>query len=133
MTHEPIVTPKGTKLPIADIKGQKYLQVAYRLVWFREEHPTWTIATKMIEWDREKKWVIFGAQIIDENSRMIAQATKTGSATGFVNYIEKAETGAIGRALALCGYGTQFEPEFDEGEELADAPLPMFNKQGRLQ
>ena len=28
-------TPKGTVLPFIDLKGQVYLQVMYRLVWFR--------------------------------------------------------------------------------------------------
>jgi hypothetical protein len=126
MAHLPIKTPKGTELPMSDIKGQKYLQVAYRLVWFREEHPTWSISTEIIEWDREKKWIVIKAHIIDDNNRMIAEALKTGSAANFpMGYIEKAETGAIGRALAMCGYGTQFEPEFDEGEQLADAPLEV--------
>ncbi len=31
-------------------------------------------------------------------------------------------TGAVGRALAYCGYGTQFAPELEEGNRLADAP-----------
>ena len=36
-------------------------------------------------------------------------------------------TGAVGRALALCGFGTQFSPELDEtgGGRLADSPQPM--------
>ena len=42
---------------------------------------------------------------------------------GFPDYIEKAETGAIGRALAMCGYGTLQAPEFDEQDRLADAPI----------
>ena len=33
----------------------------------------------------------------------------------------------MGRALALCGFGTQFSPELDEvgGGRLADSPQPM--------
>ena len=30
---------------------------------------------------------------------------------------------AIGRALAMCGYGTLQAPEFDEQERLADTPV----------
>jgi hypothetical protein len=38
--------------------------------------------------------------------------------------MEKAETGAIGRALALIGYGTQFcADELDEGDRIVDAPV----------
>jgi hypothetical protein len=55
---------------------------------------------------------------------VIATSHKHESAAGFGDYREKAETGAIGRALALCGYGTQFAPEFDEEERLADSPMP---------
>lgn len=121
--HPPITLKSGTELPVSDIKGKPYLQVAYRLVWFREDHPLWTIETIIHEWNQEKKWIVFRAQIVDETGRVIAQATKAESSVGFADYIEKAETGAIGRALAMCGYGTQFEPELDEGERLADAPV----------
>ncbi len=36
-------------------------------------------------------------------------------------------TGSVGRALALCGFGTQFSPELDEvsGGRFADSPQPM--------
>jgi hypothetical protein len=37
--------------------------------------------------------------------------------------MEKAETGAIGRALALIGYGTQFAPEMDEEDRIVDSPV----------
>ena len=36
---------------------------------------------------------------------------------------EKAETKAVGRALAMLGYGTQFAPELDEGERIVDSPV----------
>jgi hypothetical protein len=35
----------------------------------------------------------------------------------------KAETKAVGRALAMLGYGTQFAPEMDEGERIVDSPV----------
>ena len=38
-------------------------------------------------------------------------------------YQEKAETKAIGRALAALGYGTQFCSDFDEGGSVTDAPV----------
>jgi hypothetical protein len=34
---------------------------------------------------------------------VIATARKKETEAGFTDYIEKAETGAIGRALAMCG------------------------------
>ncbi len=115
-------TPKGTELPILDIHGKGYLQVAHRLVWFREDHPNWQIATEAVEINTEKRYAIFRATIKDDTDRTIATATKVETAAGFGDYVEKAETGSIGRSLALCGYGTQFAPEFDEGDRLADSP-----------
>lgn len=54
-----------------------------------------------------------------------ASATKSERAVDFPDFIEKANTGAVGRALAMIGFGTQFTgPEFDEGtERIVDAPV----------
>jgi hypothetical protein len=42
----------------------------------------------------------------------------------FTDYAERAETRAIGRALALLGFGTQFVgADLTEGEHVADAPV----------
>jgi hypothetical protein len=104
-----------------DIRGKDYLQVAYRLVWFREHHPHWAIETEPLELAPDH--AIFRAAVKDETGRIIATGTKQETKSGFFDFIEKAETGAIGRALALCGYGTQFAPELDEGDRLVDSPL----------
>jgi hypothetical protein len=67
----------------------------------------------------------------DTSGRIIATATKMETGSDFTDFVEKAETGSIGRALALCGYGTQFAPELSEGEleegraAFADSPLPI--------
>lgn len=102
--------------------GREYLPVAARLVWFREEHPDWGIVTDPMEINQGEQYAIFRASIFNEAGRLIATATKREDVRGFPDYIEKSETGAVGRALALCGYGTQFAAELDEGERLADAP-----------
>ena len=52
-----------------------------------------------------------------------ATAKKRETEMGFPDYIEKAETGAIGRALAMCGYGTLQAPEFDKQDRPADASV----------
>lgn len=116
------VTPKlKTPLPLLELKGKDYLQVAHRLVWFREDHPDWTIKTELVK--LEGMAALFKAEVLNPEGKVIATAHKTENQKGFGDYIEKAETGAVGRALALCGYGTQFAPEFDEGERLADSPV----------
>jgi hypothetical protein len=103
------------------LKGKDYLQVAHRLVWFREEHPDWSIQTEFLQITETHS--IAKATIRNEKGDIMSNSHKREDAKHFPDYIEKSETGAIGRSLALCGYGTQFEPELDEGERLADAPV----------
>ena len=67
------------------------------------------------------------ATIKDYMGTVITTARKKETEAGFPDYIEKAETGAIGRALAMCGYGTLQAPEFDEQERLADARVEKPN------
>lgn len=114
-------TPKGTELPILNLKGKDYLMVAHRLVWFREERPEWSIETEFKELTLE--FAIAFAKIRDEQGRVIATAHKREDQKHFPDYTEKAETGAIGRALAYCGFGTQFAPELHEDERIVDAPI----------
>ena len=64
------------------------------------------------------------ATIRDRKGNILAQGHKAETRTSFGDYLEKAETGAIGRALALCGYGTQFTgDELEEGARIVDAPI----------
>lgn len=114
-------TPKGTILPIMDLRGKDYLEVKYRVVWFREEKPTWAIETEYLQVTADV--AIAKATIRDDQGRVIATGHKTETPQGFADFVEKAETGAIGRALALCGFGTQFcADELDEGDRIVDAP-----------
>ena len=124
-----------------------YLPVQWRLVWFREQCPGGTIDTEEIvvdldrecelevnQWNNETRrsekvmkrargYARFRAVVTDGKGAR-ATGTKSESAVNFADYIEKSETGAIGRALAALGYGTQFTgDEFEEGERLADAPV----------
>src|SRR3990170_6778787 len=104
---------------LENIKGKPYLPVAWRLVWFREDHFDWAIETAITQTEDK---ATAKATIKDQTGRIIATAHKSEDIKGFFDYMEKAETGAVGRALALCGYGTQFSPEIEEGERLADSP-----------
>jgi hypothetical protein len=104
------------------VKGKDYLEVKYRLVWFREDHPTWSIETNYV-WTHDNS-ALARAVIKDEAGRVIATSHKAEHQDGFPDFLEKAETGAIGRALALIGYGTQFcADELDEGERIVDSPI----------
>jgi hypothetical protein len=110
------------------LKGKDYLPVAGRLVWFRGQapqgpRPEWGIETAFEILDLDAGVAMARATIRDEHGRIRATATKLETRKGFPDFTEKAETGSIGRALALLGYGTQFAPELDEGEErIVDSP-----------
>lgn len=108
-------------LPIRTMSrgGAQYLDVKYRLVWLREEHPDASIETEEKGHD-PGKWATFRATVSVPGG---GSATGHGSETAgdFGDYYEKAETKALGRALAALGYGAQFLP--DDGESLADAPM----------
>ncbi|WP_052887672.1 hypothetical protein [Thermogemmatispora carboxidivorans] len=123
-----------------------YLPVQWRLVWFRELCPQGTIETEMVHLDlereteeeyygynsetrrnekmvrRAKGFVIFRA-VVKDGKGGVATGTKSEKAASFPDFIEKAETGAIGRALAALGFGTQFAPELDEEHRIVDSPI----------
>lgn len=104
------------------LKGKDYLQVAWRLVWFREDHPDWGINAECLEHDEDH--AIFKAVIVDENGLQKSSGHGSESKRDFGDFLEKAETKAIGRALAMLGYGTQFAAdELDEGERIVDSPI----------
>ena len=118
---------------LMDLKGKAYLQVMWRLVWFREDHPLWNIDTKLEHYDPSSNHAIFSAKIYDENGVQKSAGYGSESIKDFKDYIEKAETKAIGRALAMLGYGTQFAPELDEGERIVDSPVPTKPQEVKME
>ncbi|CAA9576298.1 MAG: Phage protein, partial [uncultured Thermomicrobiales bacterium] len=90
-----------------------YLDVKWRLVWLRSEHPDAQIVTEHISITPEM--AIFKATVTIPGG---GSASGYGSETpkDFGDFLEKAETKALGRALIAIGYGTQFAQEFGEDE-----------------
>lgn len=145
---ESIFNPNEHLMQIKSRNGSSdYLAVQWRLVWFRSLCPNGTIETEIIHLDPDREteeesyawnsetrrsekiikrapgFAVFRATVKDGNGGM-AMGTKSEKAASFPDYIEKAETGAIGRALAGLGYGTQFTgDEFDERHRIVDAPV----------
>lgn len=125
-------TSKGTELPLLNLKGKEYLQVAHRLVWFREVHPTGILKTTMLahQGEGETEFAVFKTEVYVDTERgpmCVATGHKKETRKDFPDFIEKCETGSIGRALALAGFGTQFTgDEMDEGNRLADAPVEVI-------
>lgn len=148
--EQKIFKPEEHLLMLKSQQGPKaYLPVQWRLVWFRGACPQGTIQTKLVhldlegeyeeeqsEWnDTERKYekvmkrargiAIFQATITDGKGGE-ASGTKSEKGVSFPDFIEKAETGAIGRALAGLGYGTQFC-----GDEIEDRQEKQQKKQQR--
>jgi len=129
--------------PFIDLKGKAYLPARRRVQWFRGEpvpHPDWTIDTEIVEHERGKRvsptrveggYALVRANIFDEEGRLIATSVKSEFSENFMDFLEKAETGAIARALALCGYGTETAIDLDEGigetgeMRIADSPVAI--------
>lgn len=116
---------------LTKVGSSDYLEVKWRLVWLREVHPEAIVETDLVS--HTDQMAIFRARVTIPGA---------GSATGygsegyddFREYIEKAETKAIGRALAALGFGTQFCPDFDFGAAsgaLVDSPIDFASTRGR--
>jgi hypothetical protein len=94
--------------------GADYLDVKWRLLWLRKEHPDAEIVTELVQHDPQM--AIFKATVTVPTG---GKATGYGSETAsdFPDFIEKAETKAIGRALNALGYGAQFG-DFQRSDDL---------------
>lgn len=146
--------PNEHLIQIKNRGGQAdYLPVAWRIVWFRTLCPDGTIETEIVHLDLDREteeetytwnsetrksekvikrapgFAVFRAIVKDGRGGM-AIGTKSEKAASFGDFIEKAETGSIGRALAALGYGTQFTgDEFDEQHRIVDAPVEGRSQQ----
>jgi hypothetical protein len=89
---------------------QAYLPVTARLLWLRADYPQAQIVTEALRLD--DKGAIFKATVTLPGGG-VAVGHGSETAGDFGDFIEKAETKAIGRALTALGYGT----EFAEGQD----------------
>lgn len=116
-----------------DMRGKAYLQVAGRILLFRMAHRLGQIYTEKLE--NTETGVLFRASVSTEDGKILATGYGHAITAGSQNYggriFEKAETAAIGRALAAAGFGTDAAGEdLDELDEsdgnpghLADSPV----------
>lgn len=151
---EPIST-KPTRDKFVDVRGGLYLPVRQRIVWMRGEpvpHPDWLIQTEIVHFEPgtyiAQKTIFLGGMMQDvpdvKGGMAVIRAAiltknpdgSAGPAVGegtamerselFHDFVEKAETAAIGRAMAVAGYGTEAAADLDEGVaqgNIADAPV----------
>jgi len=122
------IVPEYLQPYMIKLSGKDYLQVNGRILMFRQEAPTGIIETEIQAVGSliiAKAWVL-----VDGKALATGHATvREGKGQKWAGReIEKAETAAIGRALAHAGYGTQFAfHDMDEGDYLADAPIEPKN------
>lgn len=124
-------TQKGTILPLLNLKGKDYMQVAYRLQWFVEENPMYHIDEAYLVLNDEQTVCQVTINVANEKGQAVRKAVgvKRETKKDFSDHTEKAATGALGRALIQLGYGTQFaHADLDEGARLADSPLEAPTK-----
>lgn len=110
---------------LTKVSGRDYLEVKWRLVWLRATHPDAQIETELVQ--HQNQQAVFRARVTIPSG---ASATGWGSEASddFGDYLEKAETKALGRALAALGFGTQFCPDFDFGadrQRVVDSPVDI--------
>ena len=106
------------------INGNEYLEVKFRLVWLRSDEPDAQINTELLT--HTNNVATFKATVTLPGDRGSATGHGMESAQNFGDYLEKAETKAIGRALAALGFGTQFCQDHDFGAaqgRVVDAPV----------
>lgn len=106
--------------------GKLYAPVYVRIALFRDDHPVsdgWGINAEIINTDEAS--CLARAEIVDPQGRVVSTGHKREHKAHFPDYEEKSLTGAVGRALLMAGYGTQYAlDELDEGTRIVDAPIP---------
>jgi len=124
-----VFSPKNLpelQLPLMNLKGNDYMKVAHRLLWFVNDQKNYTIQTEFAHLSDTRATAKVTVSIFDDKGNLCRQAVAHKSETqkDFADFTEKAETGALGRALASLGYGTaQAISDLEEGNRIVDAPL----------
>lgn len=95
---------------IGTVNRADYVDIKYRIVWFRHDWAGGHIRTQLMKFEEthdNKAYAIFKATV-DCSALGGPYGEAFGSETrgDFGDFLEKAETKALGRALERCGYGT---------------------------
>ena len=118
-------------LPNEDGSTSLYLDVKYRLMWFRLHRPNGKIDSEIVRVD--DKSAVVCCKLYADKGDAVDQYLAKSQAQRFLSeekfgdrYLEIAETAALGRVLAAAGYGTQFCGSTDMlSDIIADAPVDV--------
>lgn len=121
-----MINPKDYMLKL---QGKEYLPVAPRAVMFRETHPNGRIVTRIIS--HTEALAVCEAEVYNNDGSLLSVAQGSCTVKGFKDYLEKAGTKAVGRALSLAGFGTIQAGDLDEGtaedgaKAIVDTPIAL--------
>lgn len=94
------------EIETVEIQKKQYATVNERIKAFRKLYPEGTIETEIIKDDGAS--VVMRARVYDGDLLLgdgIAQETKGSSFINKTSWYENCQTGAVGRALGICGFG----------------------------
>jgi hypothetical protein len=121
-TFEEICKANET-IKTTDIKGKAYAEVNQRIKAFRMVYPNGTIHTELLS--NENGVCVFKASVYDNGEDTLLLGTGHAyekESSSFINktsYIENCETSAVGRALAMAGFG--IDTSIASAEEVGNA------------
>ena len=114
--------------------NKDYLPVAARLLWLNEVEKNFTIETDIVKLEDTYATCQATVTIYNAEGGLVrsAKSYKREDKGSFPDFLEKACTGAVGRALGMLGFGTQFTNDFDEinskdGARVVDTPQVPAN------
>ena len=98
--------PDWVRARIMKINKNPFIPAVTRIAWWRSVHPEHRFAFTVLEGGQDAGFAVVQATVFNGDGELIAQGTKSETRQDFPGgWIEKAETGALCRALAFLGFG----------------------------